>query len=100
VRLKVPVIIVGNLTVGGTGKTPLLLALVEALCAKGYAPEFSSGVRRNRARTPRGERGDDAARAGDEPLLLAERSGCPVWIGADRAAAAAPRCSRPMLAAT
>src|SRR5258706_13938571 len=38
VRLKVPVIIVGNLTVGGTGKTPLVLALVEALRAKGLPP--------------------------------------------------------------
>jgi len=83
------VIIVGNLTVGGTGKTPLVLALVEALRARGLRPGILS---RGYGGTEAGPRavnaGDDAARAGDEPLLLAERSGCPVWIGADRAAAA------------
>src|SRR5712675_2437800 len=89
VRLEVPVIIVGNLTVGGTGKTPLVLALVEDLRAKGLRPGILS---RGYGGTEAGPRavnaGDNAAQAGDEPLLLAERSGCPVWIGADRAAAA------------
>src|SRR5216683_5210916 len=89
VRLEVPVIIVGNLTVGGTGKTPLVLALVEALRAKGIRPGILS---RGHGGTDTGPRavsdGDDAAQVGDEPLLLAERSGCPVWIGADRVAAA------------
>jgi tetraacyldisaccharide 4'-kinase len=89
VRLKVPVIIVGNLTVGGTGKTPLVLALVEALRANGLRPGILS---RGYGGTEPGpcavNAGDDAAQAGDEPLLLAERSRCPVWIGADRAAAA------------
>ena len=42
VRLRVPVIIVGNLTVGGTGKTPLILALVDALLAKGLRPGILS----------------------------------------------------------
>jgi len=89
VRLHVPVIVVGNLTVGGTGKTPLILALVEALRAKGLRPGILS---RGYGGTDTGPRavseGDDAAQVGDEPLLLAESSGCPVWIGADRAAAA------------
>jgi len=89
VRLQVPVIIVGNLTVGGTGKTPLVLALAEALRAKGIRAGILS---RGHGGTDSGPRavsgGDDAAQVGDEPLLLAERSGCPVWIGADRAAAA------------
>ena len=89
VRLQVPVIVVGNLTVGGTGKTPLILALVEALCAKGLRPGILSRGHGGTDTGPRAVReGDDAAEVGDEPLLLAERSGCPVWIGADRAAAA------------
>ena len=99
VRLHVPVIIVGNLTVGGTGKTPLILALVDALRAKGRRPGILSRGHGGADTGPRAvSEGDDAARVGDEPLLLAERSGCPVWIGADRAAAAGallaahPRC--------
>jgi len=89
VRLHVPVIVVGNLTVGGTGKTPLILALAEALRRKGLNPGILS---RGYGGTDAGPRavsaGEDAAQVGDEPLVLAERSGCPVWIGADRAAAA------------
>ena len=89
VRLEVPVIIVGNLTVGGTGKTPLILALVEALQSKGLRPGILSRGYRGTEPGPHGvSTGDDVAKVGDEPLLLAERSGCPVWIGADRAAAA------------
>src|SRR6266508_6422087 len=88
VRLHVPVVVVGNLTVGGTGKTPLILALVEALRRKGLCPGILS---RGHGGTEPGPRAvsarDDAAQVGDEPLLLAERSGCPVWVGADRAAA-------------
>src|SRR5258706_1524927 len=80
VRLKVPVIIVGNLTVGGTGKTPLVLALVEALRAKGLRPGILS---RGYGGTEAGPRavnaGDDAARAGDEPFLPAGRSGGSGW---------------------
>src|SRR6266702_5378194 len=87
-RLRVPVIVVGNLTVGGTGKTPLILALAEALRRKGRRPGILS---RGYGGAPVGlcavSAGDDAERVGDEPLLLAERSGCPVWVGADRAAA-------------
>ena len=89
VRLRVPVIVVGNLTVGGTGKTPLILALAEALRRRGLHPGILS---RGYGGTDAGPRavsaGEDAAQVGDEPLVLAERSGCPVWIGADRAAAA------------
>ena len=89
VRLRVPVIVVGNLTVGGTGKTPLILALVDALRAKGLRPGILSRGHGGTDIGPRAVReGDDAMQVGDEPLLLAERSGCPVWIGADRAAAA------------
>ncbi|HMH19624.1 MAG TPA: tetraacyldisaccharide 4'-kinase [Burkholderiales bacterium] len=89
VRLPVPVIVVGNLTVGGTGKTPLILALVDALRVKGLRPGILSRGYGGTSAQPRAVgAGDLAAQVGDEPLLLAERSGSPVWIGADRVAAA------------
>jgi tetraacyldisaccharide 4'-kinase len=98
-RLRVPVIVVGNLTVGGTGKTPLILALAEALRRKGRRPGILSRGYGGASAEPRAVIArDDAERVGDEPLVLAERSGCPVWIGADRAAtgrallAAQPQC--------
>ncbi len=89
VRVPVPVVVVGNLTAGGTGKTPLTLWLVEALRARGCTPGIVSrgfGSTGSGARPVR--RGDSAADAGDEPLLLLEKSGCPVWVGHDRAEAA------------
>ncbi|MBI4757187.1 MAG: tetraacyldisaccharide 4'-kinase [Betaproteobacteria bacterium] len=89
VRLAVPVVVAGNITVGGSGKTPLVLWLADALRARGYQPGI---VSRGYGGTERGPSavavGDEPARVGDEPLLLARRSGCPVWIGRDRAAAA------------
>jgi len=88
VRLRVPVVVVGNLTVGGTGKTPLVLALAAALRRSGMHPGILSRGYGGSGAEPRAVRAaDDAGRVGDEPLLLAERSGCPVWIGANRAAA-------------
>lgn len=84
----IPVIVVGNLTVGGTGKTPLILALAKILRARGLRPGvISRGYRGATARPRAVAAGDDAAQVGDEPLLIAERCGCPVWIGADRVAA-------------
>jgi len=89
VRAGVPVVVVGNLTVGGTGKTPLILALAQALRSRGLRPGILSRGYRGSSASPREVApGDDAAQAGDEPLLLAERSQCPVWVGADRVAAA------------
>jgi tetraacyldisaccharide 4'-kinase len=88
-RLPVPVIVVGNLTAGGTGKTPLVLWLVDDLRRRGRSPGIVSRGYGAGARPPRAVRpGDDPGLAGDEPVLLAERSGAPVWIGADRPAAA------------
>jgi tetraacyldisaccharide 4'-kinase len=88
-RLAVPVIVVGNLTVGGTGKTPLILSLASELRRRGRHPGI---VSRGYGGTGIGTRevtaGDDPRAVGDEPLLLAERSGCPVWIARSRAAAA------------
>lgn len=88
-RLPVPVIVVGNLIVGGTGKTPLVLWLAQRLAALGRRPGI---VSRGYGRTDDAVRevgaGATAASVGDEPLLLARRSGCPVFVGRDRAAAA------------
>lgn len=89
VRLPVPVIIVGNLTVGGTGKTPLVLWLVELLRSAGYRPGIvTRGYRGTSSVWPLAVTPTTPAElAGDEPVLLARRSGCPVMAGPDRAAA-------------
>ncbi|HXU50652.1 MAG TPA: tetraacyldisaccharide 4'-kinase [Casimicrobiaceae bacterium] len=82
------VVVVGNLTVGGGGKTPAAIALARALAARGAAPGLVSRGYGGRSRTPREVRpDDDPAIVGDEPLILA-RSGFPVVVGRDRAAAA------------
>jgi tetraacyldisaccharide 4'-kinase len=87
VRLPVPVVVVGNITAGGAGKTPLVAALVEALRARGFHPGIVSRGYGRTGRDPRAVRAaDDACDTGDEPLILAE-SGVPVWVGSDRAAA-------------
>jgi tetraacyldisaccharide 4'-kinase len=89
-RLPVPVIVVGNLTVGGTGKTPLVLRLVELLRAAGYRPGVvSRGYGGQAERWPQTVRADsDPRQVGDEPVLLARRGGCPVVVAPDRVVAA------------
>ncbi len=87
-RLPVPVIVVGNLTVGGAGKTPLVLALVAWLRQAGYRPGLISRGYGGAAREPMPVSADsDPALVGDEPVLLARRAACPVWIGRARAEA-------------
>lgn len=90
VRLPVPVIVVGNLTVGGTGKTPLVLWLAAELRRQGRRPAILCRGYGGTDAGPRAVLGDDdPGCVGDEPLLLAARGVCPVWIGRDRAAAGA-----------
>lgn len=86
----VPVIVVGNVTAGGTGKTPVVAWLVQRLRAHGFVPGVvSRGYGAARAGSPRLVSQDSAARdVGDEPLLLARRTGAPVAVDPDRPAAA------------
>jgi tetraacyldisaccharide 4'-kinase len=88
-EVGVPVVIAGNISVGGTGKTPLVLWLAQLLQRNGLHPGivsrgYGGSARRPLEVTP----ASSPAAVGDEPLLLARRSGCPVWIGRDRVAAA------------
>jgi len=84
----VPTVVVGNIVVGGAGKTPLTRALADALAARGWRPGIVSRGYGSGAGGPRAvSASDDPAEVGDEPLLLAA-SAFPVWIGRDRAAAA------------
>ena len=84
-----PVVIVGNISVGGTGKTPLLISLCEHLVANGYRPGVIS---RGYGADISGEHfvsaDDDARCCGDEPVLIARRTGRPVVVGRNRVAAA------------
>jgi tetraacyldisaccharide 4'-kinase len=89
-RPPVPLIVVGNLTVGGTGKTPLVVWLTAFLRHRGYAPGIiTRGYGGRGAEWPRRVTKDsNPVEVGDEPVLLARRSGCPVVAGPDRVAAA------------
>ena len=89
-RLAVPVIVVGNITVGGTGKTPLVAWLAGYLQAKGYRPGIISRGYGGRARRwPQQVRPDsDPNMVGDEAVLLAGLTGCPMAVAPSRVAAA------------
>ena len=95
-RARVPVVVVGNITVGGTGKTPLVIAIVELLRRKGFAPGV---VARGYGRVPRREQDPlgvvrvypelaTPEHFGDEPVLISRRAEVPVFVSPDRAAAA------------
>lgn len=86
----VPVIVVGNISVGGTGKTPLTIALVERLRAEGWNPGIASrGYGRDDATQALWvEPGSDPARTGDEPALMARYTGAKLRVDRNRAAAA------------
>jgi tetraacyldisaccharide 4'-kinase len=84
-RLESPVISVGSVSAGGAGKTPMVLLLAKILRHRGYAVRIlTRGYKRSSDITSRVEPFDDAAWQGDEPVLLAQRSGVPVFAGADR----------------
>jgi tetraacyldisaccharide 4'-kinase len=89
VRLPVPVIVVGNIVAGGTGKTPLVVWLAAMLKKRGWKPGIVSRGYRGSAAAPMEVAAlSPPAVVGDEPILLARHSGCPVWIGRDRVRAA------------
>lgn len=93
-RAPVPVLVVGNLITGGAGKTPTVIALVALLRQQGWTPGV---VSRGHGRSGRGvlavSTQQAAAEVGDEPLLIHLRTGAPVVVGADRAAAARALCA-------
>ena len=91
-KAGVPVIVVGNLTAGGSGKTPLVLRIVEILREQGWKPGIVSRGYGGSAAAKGGQPQEaniasDPAEVGDEPILLARRSGCPVWVAPERSAA-------------
>jgi tetraacyldisaccharide 4'-kinase len=88
-RLPVPVVVVGNIVAGGAGKTPLTLALVEALRNRGFRPGVvSRGYGGNAVAPLLLGAAPDPAVTGDEPALIKLRTGAPVAIGARRGEAA------------
>jgi tetraacyldisaccharide 4'-kinase len=88
-KLPVPVIIVGNISVGGTGKTPFTLWLAQHLLDAGWHPAIISRgytkSKQKRADIPCAvDVNDSPDVVGDEPLLMVQRDICPVWIGRNR----------------
>ncbi|MGH8031397.1 MAG: tetraacyldisaccharide 4'-kinase, partial [Luteimonas sp.] len=90
IRIDRPVLVIGNLIAGGSGKTPLVIAIVERLQAAGFTPGVATrGYGRDDAGTARWvEAGTDPTLGGDEPVLLAQRTHARVRADADRVAAA------------
>lgn len=80
-----PVISVGNLSTGGSGKTPLVIALARLLSGEGFAVDvLSRGYGRKSREAARVSTEGSAEEFGDEPLLIARKTGVPVWVGAER----------------
>jgi len=89
-RLKVPVIIVGNITAGGTGKTPCVIALANFLKANGYSPGIvTRGYGGKECSIPFAVNAETSADdAGDEAVLIARNTNCPLVVCVSRVAAA------------
>jgi tetraacyldisaccharide 4'-kinase len=89
-RFPVPIIIVGNITVGGTGKTPFVIYLALLLRQKGYRPGIvSRGYKSHMKGSYRNDCQEVFAQSnpfemGDEPVLIAHRTGCPVFVSSER----------------
>ncbi len=93
-RAPAPLLVVGNLVAGGAGKTPAVMAVLTLLRQQGWTPGVvSRGHGRTGKSVQQVSRQSDAASVGDEPLLIHLRSGAPVAVGADRAAAARALCA-------
>lgn len=87
--LPVPVLVVGNLIVGGAGKTPTVMALIHSLRTLGWRPGVvSRGYGRRSDGLLEVNTASTAQACGDEPLLIYRRTGVPVMVGRDRHAAA------------
>lgn len=88
-RIGVPVIVVGNISVGGVGKTPLVIDLVQRLKQAGWRPGVvSRGYGGSARRATRVNEHSDPAQAGDEPVLIATQTQVPVVVAAKRVDAA------------
>jgi tetraacyldisaccharide 4'-kinase len=84
-RPALPLIVVGNITAGGSGKTPLVIRLCQLAMEMGLKPGIAStGYGRQSLETIVVQAGSDAKSCGDEPVLLAQRTGVPVVVAADR----------------
>ncbi len=94
-RVARPVIVVGNISVGGSGKTPLVIALIRRLAAHGVTTGVvSRGYGGHALAYPLAvDRDTDPSQAGDEPVLIATRTGAPVYVAPDRVAAAHALCA-------
>ena len=87
-RSQVPIVVVGNIVVGGSGKTPLLIALCEHIKQRGFNPGVvSRGYGGNVVGVKQVQAIDTASLVGDEPLMISLRTDVPVVVGADRVAA-------------
>ena len=88
-RVGVPVVVVGNFTAGGTGKTPLVIALAKFLVTRGWRPGIvSRGYGRQSTQPLRVDDATPASLVGDEPRLMFEKTALPVLVDRDRVAAA------------
>lgn len=87
--LTAPLVVIGNISLGGTGKTPLLITLTEELQKQGFKPGIiSRGYGGDAPHYPLSVNGDsDVRHSGDEAFLIAEKTGCPVYVDPDRSAA-------------
>ena len=83
--MPVPVIVVGNINIGGNGKTPVVMWLVQQLRVNGYQPAVISRGYGGSAKLPTAVNSDSKpSDVGDEPVLIANKCACPVWVGADK----------------